>query len=253
MTPILPCYMYNNIGINFASALMSTFNPLFCFTGITPYQFLSSMPQFNPSLFMNHSNSSGNATVNNSSANNSSSIDVGTINTKGILVKGKGKGTGYGPEFLAKVKKIAQNVNCDYRDLLGLMYSESRIDSKIKCPKGSASGLIQFTSDTAKGLGTTTAALRAMTPIQQLDYVEKFLLKNKKYAGVSSSGRLSAGDLYAIVFLPGRAKRDVLTTSTESYYKWNPGLDLNKDGKITKAELASRVKSKHVSDNSFLA
>ena len=160
-------------------------------------------------------------------------------------------GDNYGPEFLAKVKEIAQRIDCDYRDLLGLMNSESGIRADIKNPNGSASGLIQFIESTANGLGTTTAELRAMSPIDQLDYVEKYLTKVKAQAGLS--GRLSAGDLYSLVFLPGRARRDVLTSSGENYYAHNRGLDLNKDGQITKAELGQRIHNKYVSDNSFLA
>ena len=157
----------------------------------------------------------------------------------------------YGPEFLAKVKEISQRLDCDYRDLLGLMNSESGINAKAKNPNGSATGLIQFIESTARSLGTTTAELRQMSPIDQLDYVEKYLANAKANAGIS--GRLSAGDLYALTFLPGRASRNVLTSSGEKYYAHNKGLDLNKDGQITKDELGQRIRNKYVSDNSFLA
>ncbi|MBE7713594.1 MAG: hypothetical protein E7Z87_07610 [Cyanobacteria bacterium SIG26] len=169
--------------------------------------------------------------------------------TDGVLLNKKGNG--YGPEFLEKVKQIANRLNCNYRDLLGLMNSESGIRADIKNPHGSASGLIQFVESTASKLGTTTAQLRQMSPIRQLDYVERYLMQAKQNAGLT--GQLSAGDLYSLVFLPGRAKREVLTTSGENYYKKNKGLDANKDGSITKAELGARVQSKYVSDKSFLA
>src|ERR1700741_706883 len=41
-----------------------------------------------------------------------------------------------------------------------------------------ATGLIQFMPTTAKGLGTTTDALRVMTFKQQLVYVDKYLYAN---------------------------------------------------------------------------
>ncbi len=170
----------------------------------------------------------------------------------GKTVSGK-KGNQYGPEFLKKVKAIAKRLNCDYRDLLGVMNSESGINAAAKNPHGSATGLIQFIESTARSLGTTTAALRKMSPIKQLDYVEKCLMNSKRSAGFSSSHRLSAGELYALIFLPARANREVLTTKGEAYYSANKGLDKNKDGKITKSELGSRVISYRVSDNSFLA
>ncbi len=159
----------------------------------------------------------------------------------------------YGPEFLAKVKEIAKKINCDYKDLLGVMNSESGINAKAQNKNGGASGLIQFMPKTAEALGTTTNALRDMSPIDQLDYVEKFMVKNKKMFGFGENERLSGGQLYALVFLPARAKREVLTQSGENYYSANKGLDANHDGKITKTELDERVKSKYVSDKSFLA
>ena len=161
------------------------------------------------------------------------------------------RGNGYGPEFLAKVKQIAKRLNCNYRDLLGLMNSESGIRTDAKNPKGSATGLIQFIESTANELGTTTAELRRMSPIEQLDYVERYLAKAKANAGIT--GKLTAGDLYALTFLPGRANRQVITTIGEEYYAKNTGLDLNHDGRITKNELGQRIRNKYVSDNSFLA
>lgn len=159
----------------------------------------------------------------------------------------------YGPKFLEKVKQIAKRLNCNYRDLLGLMNSESGINSKAVNKNGGATGLIQFTPDTAKRLGTSTTALKNMSPLEQLDYVEKFLANAKSSAGLSQNDKLTAGDLYTLTFLPARAKREILTQSGENFYNYNSGLDLNKDGKITKAELGQRVKNKYVSDNSFLA
>ena len=59
--------------------------------------------------------------------------------------------------------------------------------------------------------------------------------------------KMSAGDLYAITFLPARAKNNVLTTSDEKYYKFNKGLDTNKDGKITTQDLSQRLR-KYIPD-----
>ena len=198
-----------------------------------------------------------NTTKSNSTTSTSSTSAYSSVSTNSstaVATDGQRlnrSGNDYGPEFLAKVKTIANRLNCNYRDLLGLMNSESGIRADIKNPNGSASGLIQFIESTANSLGTTTAQLRAMDPIDQLDYVERYLVQAKANAGIS--GRLSAGDLYSLVFLPGRAHRNVLTSSGENYYACNKGLDLNSDGQITKAELGQRVHNKYVSDNSFLA
>ena len=134
------------------------------------------------------------------------------------------------------------------------MNSESKINSKAVNSSSGATGLIQFTPQTAKDLGTTTAELKNMSPVEQLDYVEKYLVKYKKAAGFKANEKLDAGDLYALVFLPGRANRDILTDESEKYYAANaPALDLNNDGKITKDELSRRMMTHRVSDSIFLA
>lgn len=156
-----------------------------------------------------------------------------------------------GPEFLKRVKQIAKNLNCNYKDLLAVMNAESGLNSKAVNPNGGATGLIQFMPSTATELGTTTEALKNMSPTEQLDYVEKYYLKNKKIAGYNTNEKLDAGDLYALTFLPARAKRETLTVNTESYYRWNKGLDINGDGKISKTELAQRVASRRVNESIF--
>ena len=163
------------------------------------------------------------------------------------------KGNDYGKEFLDKVKEIAKRLNCDYKDLLGVMNSESGINAAAQNKQGGASGLIQFMPKTAEMLGTTTDKLRQMSPIEQLDYEEECIKRCKKMAKIPDGQKLSGGQLYALIFLPARANREVLTTSNEAYYKANKGLDANKDGQITKKELDERVARFHVSDRSFLA
>ena len=174
---------------------------------------------------------------------------------QGMTLKGKGKGTQYGPEFLEKVKRIANNLNCNYRDLLAIMNSESGVDAKTVGSNG-ASGLICFMPqyfDVAK--------IRKMSPMEQLDLVEKTFKEAKARCGFAADAKLSKGDLYSLIFLPARANRNVLCTKGEvgkngkllSYYESNAALDYNKDGKITKAEMATRIDKKYVSDNTFLA
>lgn len=154
--------------------------------------------------------------------------------------------------FLDKVKQIASRINCDYKDLLAVMHSESGLNSRAVNKGSGATGLIQFLPSTAKQLGTTTEALRNMTPIQQLDYVEKFFNMNKKTFGVGNR-KLSAGDLYTLVFMPAKINNEVITSKGSSAYSANKGLDANKDGMITKNELANRVMKHRVNESVFLA
>ena len=159
-----------------------------------------------------------------------------------------------GRVFLEEVKRVAQRINCDYRDLLAVMNSESGLNPQAVNPQGGATGLIQFMPSTAQSLGTTTTALKNMSAIEQLKYVEKFYLLQRKGAGFDDSHTLNAGDLYALTFLPARAKREVLCERGEgnNYYEWNTGADTNKDGKITKSELAERVQRKRVDETIFV-
>ncbi len=174
---------------------------------------------------------------------------TGDISTNGVLLKGKGKGTQYGPAFLAKVKRIANNLNCNYRDLIAIFNSEFGVEAN-KTAKNGAVGLICFMPkyfDTKK--------IVKMSPIDQLDVVEETIMRSKKRAGFAPNAKLSKADLYALIFLPARANREVLCQRGEgnSFYESNAALDYNKDGKITKAEMAHRIDNKYVSDQSFLA
>ena len=139
----------------------------------------------------------------------------------------------YGPEFLAKVKRISNNLNCNYKDLLAVMNAESGIKTTAVNKSTNATGLIQFMPKTAQDLGTSVDELKKMTPVQQLDYVEKYLQKAKKQVGFSSDRKISGGELYALVFRPAKTKTGIFATKGETAYNSgeNYKLDLNKDGK----------------------
>lgn len=143
--------------------------------------------------------------------------------------------------FYNKVCEISKRVGCDANALMAIMNSESGLKTTAYNKNGGATGLIQFMPSTAKGLGTSTAALRQMSPEQQLVYVEKCLMSSKKMAGFGENEKLQQGQLYALVFLPAYAKREVLTTKGNKYYDYNKGLDMNKDGQITVADLNARI------------
>ena len=61
-----------------------------------------------------------------------------------------------GAGFCKKLEQVAKNINCDPKDLLGMMQSESGINPAAYNNNGGATGLIQFMPSTAKSLGTTT-------------------------------------------------------------------------------------------------
>lgn len=163
-----------------------------------------------------------------------------------------------GKPFLDKVKQVAKNINCDYKDLLALMNSESSLNPQAG--KGSSYvGLIQFGDSAVQELRTkggypnlTKEKILNMSAIEQLDLVEKLIKICKKYAKFSDDKRLSAGDLYALIFAPGRAGNEVLYSRGEAgYNSVNSNIDYNKDGKITKSEMAQRINKKRVNESAF--
>lgn len=158
--------------------------------------------------------------------------------------------------FLNKVKEVAKNLNCDYRDLLAVMNSESGLNPTA-WNGNTAVGLIQFTNISVEelnrnyGLNLTKEKIAKMSAMEQLDLAEKYLKIAKSYK-FSPDARLSAADLYAITFLPGRADREVLCRSGEAYYDQNKGLDRNYDNKITKSDLERHLASKRVNESIFV-
>jgi hypothetical protein len=151
------------------------------------------------------------------------------------------------PAFVAKVRAIASELGTNPNWLMGVMWAESRLNPKAQntaypVQGGYATGLIQFTPDTARLLGTSTAALLDMDSVQQLDYVKKYF---RPY-----SGRLrSYFDVYAAVFFPaaiGKPDAWVFQTSrlsASTIARQNPAVDLNDDGKITVGEFKEYLKN----------
>lgn len=137
--------------------------------------------------------------------------------------------------FIQKVISISSDLTIDPNWLMTVMNSESGLNHMAVNPQGGATGLIQFMPDTAAGLGTTTANLKAMSNVQQLDYVKKYL-QNKTYG--------SYYDLYLHVFYPaakGKSNSYIIGSEISDarariIAKQNPSIDLNKDGYISLGE-----------------
>jgi hypothetical protein len=116
--------------------------------------------------------------------------------------------------------------------------------SKLNMAGSGAVGLIQFMPSTAKSMGTSSAALSAMTPEQQLRWVFKYF--------APWEGKLhTLSDVYMTILWPkavGKLEsyvmfdRSVMPTT----YRQNSGIDVNKDGLVTKAEAAAKVNAKLV-------
>ena len=95
---------------------------------------------------------------------------------------------------------------------------------------------------TAVGLGTSTAKLAAMTPEDQLNYVYKYF---RPYAGRLNN----LGDIYMAILWPagvGKSDDYVLwnKATKPTTFRQNAGLDLNKDGNITRGECLKKINEK---------
>lgn len=149
------------------------------------------------------------------------------------------------PEFRKRLFEICGElaVNPDYLMACMAFESAETFSPSIKNAAGSgATGLIQFMPSTAKGLGTNTGALANMTALQQLEYVHAYFWPYR--------GRLKTlGDVYMAILWPaGIGKPDGWALWDKSKkpttYRQNAGLDINKNGVITKAEATAKVKAK---------
>jgi uncharacterized protein (DUF2345 family) len=145
-------------------------------------------------------------------------------------------------EFYKKVKAVATELKCSHLDLLACMAFETgrTMNPGIQNSIG-ATGLIQFIRPTAIGLGTTTDQLATLTRVEQMDWVLKYF----KAGPIRKLSSVTLEDLYMAIIWPaavGKPNDYVLFSSPSTAYVQNKGLDINKDGNITKAEAAGKVR-----------
>lgn len=142
--------------------------------------------------------------------------------------------------FKVRLIELCEQMRLDPNYLMACIAFETGMSFSPACKNlagSGAVGLIQFMPDTAKYLGTSTEELLKMTAEQQLDYVAKYF---KPYAV-----RLKTlSDYYMAILFPraiGRSEDYILFETPAKAYTQNKGLDLDKDGKITKGEASQPV------------
>lgn len=148
-------------------------------------------------------------------------------------------------QFKNKVTAAGENLSIDPNYIMACMALETgrSFNPAIKNPKSSATGLIQFMDSTAKALGTTTDLLSSMSHTEQMDYVEKYFLMTAKNVGKPTS-EWSLGDVYFSIFTPSVINKnptDSVYIEEQNAYKVNMFHDRNKDGIITKQEIAENI------------
>ncbi|MFK8014795.1 MAG: LysM peptidoglycan-binding domain-containing protein [Gammaproteobacteria bacterium] len=152
------------------------------------------------------------------------------------------------PAFISEVEAMAERLGTRPEYLMAVMSFETggTFSSSVVNNVSGATGLIQFIPPTARGLGTSTAELARMTPVEQLAVVEQYF---EQYPG-----RLGTLEGVYTSVLSGRATPDpdatLVTPSGRAFvrgnieYTQNAGLDFNNDGRITSGEATSAVASR---------
>ncbi|MBP8024663.1 MAG: hypothetical protein KAY71_04505 [Chromatiaceae bacterium] len=124
-------------------------------------------------------------------------------------------------------------------ELMAVMAFETgrTFSPSIRNPLSTATGLIQFMRATAKYLGTSTTALARLSAEGQLYYVQRYL---QPFAPRIRD----LDDLYMAVLWPaaiGYSGDTLLWRSGKPIFAANRGLDLDRNGRITKKEACRRV------------
>lgn len=143
--------------------------------------------------------------------------------------------------FEQKVREVAEELEVAPEWLMAVMYSESKFDAAVMNHRGSgAVGLIQWMPTTAKELGVSISELKALSHVEQLDYVYKYLDSvRKRYRNYDS-----LTDLYLAILYPRALQGDycyTLYANPSKKYKQNIGLDENKDGRVTVSDIDKRM------------
>jgi hypothetical protein len=150
--------------------------------------------------------------------------------------------------FLTKVKEVAGALKFDPFDLLAIMNLESArtFDPYIQNNLG-YTGLIQFGNDAAKGLGTTTAVLREMGRVEQMDYVYRYFNKLWGWPNAKCPNPTLV-NLYLTVLLPAfrfagpdDKIADASDPKSSRWYNANKGFDPTRLGYFTPAMVEKTV------------
>ena len=168
-------------------------------------------------------------------------------NTSGKLLFEDKAVSKHGQAFIDKVKEVCSRLGLEPDFLMATIDAECGFDHRAVNPVSGATGLIQFMPATAADLGTSTSAIRGMSAIQQLDYVEKYF----KGFGSLVSQISEPAESYLIVFYPyavGKPDSYVLGSQESPRMvaliaRQNGIYDLNKDGQITKGEIMEYMRN----------
>lgn len=129
----------------------------------------------------------------------------------------------------------------DSSDMMACIAFETdyRFSPSTRNSVSGATGLIQFMPNIALSYGTTVEELANMTVLQQIPYIAKHFRPYRKRLA-------NLGDVYMSILWPravGQPDSYVLWKEGTTAYRQNSGLDLNKDGNITREKCLHKIKN----------
>lgn len=150
--------------------------------------------------------------------------------------------------FFQALSDVSETLRIPKRTMLAVMAHESGISASVGLTgKDTASGLIGFMNLKAVGFSGTHDEFKKLTPAQQMTYVLNFW---RSVAGVTDPITL-----HQFTFVPASLSRGTGSDSVvivdkdgsgyngweARFYTSNTGLDVDKDGKITRGDLRKRL------------
>lgn len=149
--------------------------------------------------------------------------------------------------FRANLVEMGERLDIHPSWILAVMFHESRLNPAARNFRGSgATGLIQFMGpalkDINKRLGTKyyLSHIKAMDAVTQLHLVEEYYeMVQERYGAIGNFT-----DAYLAVLYPkaiGQSPDHVLFSRPSRSYVQNAGLDINRDGRITVADISGRL------------
>ena len=134
-------------------------------------------------------------------------------------------------EFITETRKIAAELGVDPNLLLAKFYVESRIDPTKKNKDTGASGIFQIMWFNLPD-GMTLVKFRQLSATEQLKHYRTYILPYKKY--IKEIEDLYVANICPAALIEGRK---ILYKYPSKEYTQNDGLDVNKDGKITRQDI----------------
>lgn len=138
----------------------------------------------------------------------------------------------------------SMGMDCTVNDMMACMAFESggTFNPATQNKSTRATGPIQIMPANAVAYGTTVDALAKMSVTQYLKYVAKHFQPYAKRIR-------NLGDVYMSILWPraiGQPDNYALWTIGSKAYMYNDGLDINKDGRVTRQEALNYIKHRYV-------